>query len=574
MTQSMIPVPVDDPLELALFERNDFGNGRRLVALARGLLKWVDDKAWVAYDGQRWSEREGTFRARMLAHQVAQHLNEEVAAIAGLLDEGGLPAVTRRFPWLTDDDKLGEFIKALRAWSVKSGNAAQTAAMLVQARDMPEMRAWGEDFDVDPLAYNVANGSLFFRKLGEPGPPGTTAVKIFAAERPWLVWFRKGHEPGDRFRQIARWAFDPAATCPQWIARLELVQPDPEVRACLGPMYGQTLTGLTDSEEFYVQKGRGGDGKTKTHEILAHGHGDYYRHAAVSTWLTSGIKRGGAEHRRDLVALAGDYRFILSDEPGKGSQWDGELIKQWTGGGSITASDAGAKASEATVFKPRGKLFVEVNISPGMPGDDKGFRRRLRLVPWLVDLNLIPGGFESPAALRERLWGESSGVLNWLIEGALDWLETRKVPVPAREAEVLADFWATGNPLSEWLDEECDVLERDVLTPAASLWDAFKVWLERNIDDEDARKKWNTTRFGRELGQKGYPGKKAPRGGGRMRRGVRLKADMFPLPGRDEGGSLPMAQQRSAEPTRDFRQDDQGPEWGDPDDYDPLGGGR
>ena len=39
MTDQMIPVPVDDPLELAWYECNDFGNARRLVALAGGLLK-------------------------------------------------------------------------------------------------------------------------------------------------------------------------------------------------------------------------------------------------------------------------------------------------------------------------------------------------------------------------------------------------------------------------------------------------------------------------------------------------------------------------------------------------------
>lgn len=554
----MIPMPVDDPLELAWFELNDYGNGRRAAALSGGLLKWVDDKFWAAFDDQRWSEREGPFRARALAHLVAQHLNTESAALADLMGEDperpDAQALAKRFGEWCTPERATERLKALRAWSIKSGNAAQTDAMLKQAKDMAEMRAWSEDFDVDPLVYNLANGTLKFVH-GVP-PKGAVVrdglgVRVLGSgggEPCWHALFREHHDPADQLMQIATWAFDPAATCPMWTERLELVQPDAEVRAIFPRMYGQTLTGLTDSEEFYVHKGRGGDGKTKTHEILAHGHGDYYRHSAVSTWLKAANQRGGAEHRRDLVSLAGDYRFILCDEPGPGSMWDGELLKQWTGGGMITASDAGAKAKEATVFKPSGKLFVEVNPTPRMPGDDKGFRRRFRLIQWLVDLNLIPGGFESPAALRERLWSESSGVLNWMIAGCLDWLGDRRVPVPERESEALDDFWATGNPLGEWLDEECDLTDRDAETGSTVLIQAFKAWMEKNEIDEDERKKWNATRFGTQLGQRQVVGKK-DRKGNKVRRGIRLRREG--LLGGSEGASSRGSATGSAQPTPD-----------------------
>lgn len=577
MTDSAIPIHVDDPLGLAWCHTNDSGNADRLQMLAKGELKWVDDKFWVAWDGRRWSEREGEFRARMLAKEVALHIHDEVAALGTLIGDPKAPdakALAARFgEWCTPERALDR-LKLLSAHAIKSGNAQQTENMLRQAKVLPGMRAWSEEFDVDPLTYNVANGTLFFRKLGASPPAGAKQARA-SADGKWIAWFREGHEASDRLRQIATWEFDPAATCPMWIARLELVIPDAETRGVFPRMYGQTLTGLTDCEEFYVHKGRGGDGKTKTHEILSQGHGDYYRHAAISTWLAAKFQRSGAEHRRDLVDLAGDIRFILSDEPGRGATWDGELLKQWTGGGLITAFQAGSK--DPTVFKPRGKLFVEVNPTPAMPGDDKGFRRRFRLVQWLVDLNLIPGGYESPAALRERLWSESTGILNWMVEGCLEWLGDRKVPVPERETEALADFWSTGNPLGEWLDEECDLGDRDAETGATVLWEAFKGWMERNEVEEDARKKWNPTRFGRELGQRQCIGKKDRRGN-RIRRGIRLRgAD--PLLG-NKGASPAPASAGSALPTGDFGptgdlaggQAGSNEDFGWPDD-DPLGGG-
>ena len=547
----MIPIPVVDPLELALFELNDFGNGRRLAVHAGGLLKWVDDRFWAAFDAQRWSEREGGFRARALAHVVARHINLEAAALAELMgDDPERPdtaALARRYgDWFTPD-RATERLQALRKWAVRSGNATQTANMLTQAKDMAEMRAWSEEFDVDPLTYNVQNGTLRFRR-DEAGA--------------WRVAFQEGHEPTDMLRQIAAWSYDPAATCPMWLARLDLVQPDPEVRAVLPRMYGQTLTGLTDCEEFYVHKGRGGDGKTKTHEILAHGHGDYYRDTSIKTFLQASFQKSGAEHRSDLVRLSGDVRMVVAPEPPPGSTWDGETIKQVTGGGTVTARGAGER-TEIT-FKPRWKLFVEVNPTPRMPGDDKGFRRRFRMVQWLVDLNLIEGGYEAPAALRERLWSESNGVLNWLIAGCLEWLADRRVPVPERELEALADFWATGNPMGEWIDEECDLTDRDAETGSTVLWNAFKTWMERNEVEEEARKKWNPTRFGRELGQRQIVGKKDRRGN-KVRRGIRLRtAD--PLLGRNDAVPASAAA-GSAEPTGTNLA-------GLDDDYDPFGPGQ
>lgn len=496
-----------DPLSTAWHDCSDWGNAMRLVAVARGKLLWVLEREdWAFYDGRRWSLERGGLAAQRVAHDVIAHIDAEGRALDEIAESPKL--LKDKLGWECPVELAQERVKVLRNHAIKTGSAGMTAGMLRQARSMLSVSF--DDFDRDPLAYNVQNGTLRFFE----GKKGKGQAK-------WQVRLDP-HAAEDMIAQIATWAYDPDAKCPMWTQRLEQLHPDPEIRAVLPRMYGQCLTGLTDSEEFYVHKGRGGDGKTKTHEILSEGHGDYFRHAAVSTWLSAKFQRSGAEHRRDLIDLSGDARFILSDEPGRGATWDGELLKQWTGGGSITAFQAGGK--QPVVFKPRGKLFVEVNPTPNMPGDDKGFRRRFRLVQWMVDIEKLPGGYEGPAVLLARLWSEASGVLNWLIEGCLDWLGDRRVPVPEREREALADFWATGNPLGEWIDERCDLTQRDALTGSSLLWDDFKQWMEHNDIEEEARGKWNTTRFGRELSQRQVVGFKDGRGN-RMRKGIRLRAE-------------------------------------------------
>jgi len=549
----MIPVPVDDPLELAWFECNDFGNGRRLEVLAKGLLKWVDDRCWLAFDGKRWSEREGGFRARAIAHQVAQHIHDEAYALAELIGDpknpDGQKLLDRYGDWCTPARAMDR-LTSLHRWAMKSGNAAQTAAMLTQAKDMPAMRAWSEDFDVDPLTYNVQNGTLRF---------------VQRQDGRWECLFQDHHEPGDMLMQIAHFVYDPEATCPQWLSRLELVQPEPEQRAIFARMYGQTLTGLTDCEEFYVHKGAGGDGKTKTHEVIAHGHGDYYRHAKVATFLKAAFQKAGSEHRSDLVRLAGDIRMVICDEPPLHATWDGETIKQVTGGGNVTARGSGER-TEIT-FKPRWKLFVEVNPTPNMPSDDKGFRRRFRLTRWPVDLSKTKDGFEPPAQLFKRLSAELSGILNWMIAGCLEWLPDRRVPVPAIEADQLADFWASSSPLGEWLAERCDTTDREARTGSKILLDDFRAWMERNDIEEEQRKKWTATKFGRDLSQRTFIGKKDGRGN-KVRVGIRLQAQN-PFAAQDMGSRPERASEAAAEPPaanlRD--QDWAGPAFGDDDPF-------
>lgn len=524
--KAFIPITPADPLKTAWFDASDYGNAKRLVAIARGKLVWIEDlECFAVYDGKRWSTETGAVEAQRLAHLVIKHIDDEVLALSDV-DNQSAESIAKALGFPMAPEMLEERIKTLRGHAVKSGNASSTAGMLKQVRQM--VTVFHADFDADPLLINVLNGTLrFFEDKG----------------RRWDVRMTP-HEPGDMIMQLASVVFDPAAKCPMWEARLVLVQPDAEQRAIFPRMYGQCLTGLTDCEEFYVHKGRGGDGKTKTHEVLAEILGDYCRKAGVKTFLQATFQKSGAEHRRDLVDLAGDVRMVLTDEPPPRVTWDGELLKQWTGGSTITAFQAGGK--KPIIYKPRGKLFVEVNPLPSMPGDDKGFRRRLRVILWSVDLARVEGGFEPPALLRERLLTEKSGVLNWLIAGCLEWLGDRRVPMAACEADMLETFWSEASPIGAWIDEECDISDPGARTAASDLYERFKAWAERN---DISLEQWKQARFGRELTQRQLIAK-PDRRGYKVRHGIKFKPSDGAVGG--DGASAP----REAAPGWDDIDDD------------------
>jgi MoxR-like ATPase len=85
LDRNAISVEVVDPIDLAFKQQSDFGNSERLIALAQGKLKWVDDlQLWAWYDGRRFDVERGAIEAQRLAHAVIGHIRIEAEAVEGL----------------------------------------------------------------------------------------------------------------------------------------------------------------------------------------------------------------------------------------------------------------------------------------------------------------------------------------------------------------------------------------------------------------------------------------------------------------------------------------------------------
>lgn len=531
MSGEIIPIPVADPLVTAWLDTSDLGNGKRVAAIAAGKLLWVEDaQVWAHYDGRRWSIERGAIEAQRVAHRVVEHIDREAVALGELADN---PIVLqeRVGAWCTPEIAQ-ERVKTLRGHAVKSGSASMTSGMLRQARSL--LAVMLEDFDVDPLVYNTLSHTLRFVERNG-------VWKVVPAP----------HDAQDRLMQLAEVEYDPKATCPFWEARLAMLTPDAEQLAGLKPLYGYTLTGLTSDQAFYVHQGKGGDGKSVTNMALADLHGDYYRHAGVRTFLQASGQKGGSEHRSDLVRLKGDIRFVTCDEPPPRSVWDGETIKQITGS-MVTAR--GANERTEVTFRPRFKLFAECNVIPRAPSDDKGFRRRFRLYQWRVSLTDTPEGAMPIDEVLRRLSAERSGILNWLIAGALEWLTTRVVPQPQAMANALGSYWAESSPLIEWMSEWCDTSDPEAESGSRALYNHFKDWCERS----GIEKLMTEAAFGRALSDKQYLRRKDSKGN-IQRQGIRLReSGMFAQPAAAARSSPPQGA-RQDQPSGDDWENDMPP---------------
>lgn len=527
MSGTVIPITIADPLVTAWLDTSDFGNGKRLVAIAGGKLLWIEEvQGFAHYDGRRWSLERGGIEAQRLAHRVIEHIDAEAEALGEIAEDAVQLKARVAGGWCTPEIALKR-VETLRGHAVRSGSAGMTSGMLKQARSF--LSASLDDFDQDPLVFNTLNWTLRFVQ----------------ADGKWTVKATP-HDPNDMLMQVANVEYEPGAKCPFWEERLAMLTPDPEQLAAFRPLYGYTLTGLTSDQAFYVHQGVGGDGKSMTHQALMDLHGDYYRHAGVKTFL-QGKDGGGAEHRSDLVRLKGDIRFITCDEPKQRSVWDGEIIKQFTGS-MVTAR--GANERTEVTYKPRGKLHVECNSVPRAPSDDKGFRRRFKVYQWRVSISDTAQGEMPEDIVLAKLAAEKSGILNWLIAGAIEWLTTRKIPQPQAMTELLADFWADSSPLLEWMGEWCDTSDPDARTSAKGLHDAYKAWCEeRGIEQV-----MSATMFGRALRDKRHVAVKDSRGN-RMRKGIKLRSTGMFGQAAAAGFSTPNGAQ-GGKPSGDFSPDD------------------
>lgn len=479
------------PLERAKLPMNDLGNARRVFEAARDddgvRLLWLADAnggkgAWIAFDGVRWSTDEGPARALSFAQRASIAITEEAAAMRDASADELSEVFGARFTKDMAEERVGQ----LFTWAIKSGDAAKSSAMLSQykaLRDGPDgdfvTQAWTRDFDADPHAYHCANGTLRFFEI---------------SPKLWQHRFDPGHRAADRFMQVSAVPYDPAAQCPAWIERLEIMHRDPEQRQALQRIYGMTLTALISDQAFYIFQGKGQDGKSVTNDVIFKLHGAYARRADPKTFL-EGPSQASAAHQSDIVRLAGDIRLVIMDEPKKGSTWDGQRIKQATGSEMIAR---GAHATTELSFVPHWQLIAECNHLPKPPSDDRGFRRRFKLYPWVVQFGVTPGVPDEPVdVVKKRLLGELPGILNWMIAGAIEWLNERVIPQPAAAAAATASFWDVSSALGEFIQQCCDITDPEARTEATPLYQAFRQFCLDRGDKED--RIMTQTTFGRAL---------------------------------------------------------------------------
>ena len=398
-------------LDCAFLPRTDLGNAQRFVRRSGADFVYVAEWGWLAWDGRRWNRQEADAILARTVHQTVKDIRREAEALKGtkwdaLVDE-------KKGLWASDK---------LMGWCLASQGNAHLAciARLAQAY----LTASPEDFDADPVAMNVANGTLRFTKTDD-GDYVTFAP----------------HRRGDRMTKLAPVAYDPQAASPIYDGFLAEVQPDAAMRRHLHAWGGLSLTALPVARlSFWYGTGR--NGKSTLVDCWAHAMGDYSQTIPIESFLDQGRSRRGGEASPDIAALPG-IRCLRTSEPEKGAKLAESLIKLVTGGEPLRARHLNRDFFE---FRPAFKLTMQGNHQPRIDGTDEGIWARILYVPWRV----MVAEEKRDAGLPEKLRREASGILNRLLDGLRDYLDHGLNP-PEEVIAATAQYREDMDPIGRFL---------------------------------------------------------------------------------------------------------------------------
>jgi putative DNA primase/helicase len=276
----------------------------------------------------------------------------------------------------------------------------------------------------------------------------------------------------------------------------------PELIKFLQRSIGYALTGSTREQVLFFLYGTGANGKSTFIETCRNLLGDYAQQSEFDTFVTK--KNDGP--RNDIARLKG-ARLVAAVEAAQGRQLDENVIKQVTGGDTVTARFLYHEHFE---FVPQFKLFLVANHKPVIVGTDEAIWRRIRLIPFTVT---IPKE-ERDKHLLEKLQRELPGILAWAVRGCLKWQEDG-LGEPEAVSIATADYRREMDVMADFIEEQCVLGERET-ADAGMLYGKFHDWAKNNGEEELTQKK-----FGTQLRERGFEA--AKKRGHRCWVGLRLR---------------------------------------------------
>lgn len=406
----------------------DLGNGELFAHIHRGAFLYVVElRRWLRWDGRIWATAT-VGEMRRAARTVTRGMYK---AAAGIVD---------------DDARK-------RAVSHASGTErlARLTAMIDFASSMEVMEKPLVEFDRDPYALTVANGTIDLR-TGELRP----------------------HRREDLITRGVDIAYDDAAEAPRWCQFMsEWTGDDAELSTFFQRAAGYSLTGDTGAEVVFFLYGCGANGKSTAVNVLRALAGDHAMAAPFGLFAcTSGPKRDTGAASPE-VAMLRNARLVAATESEDGARLSESLVKAMTGSDQIVARHL---YSEAFAFMPAFKVWLSTNHKPIIRGTDDGIWRRIKLVPFVVSFR-----DRMDPTLADVLRAELPGILRWAVDGARAWWADggglRGLGTCGAVDGATSEYRDESDVLGDFLADECAVLP-EATVRARSLYARYKAWAE------------------------------------------------------------------------------------------------
>jgi putative DNA primase/helicase len=377
---------------------NDSGNAARLVKLFGHDIRWLPHiKKWMIRKGQYWEINEDGAIERFATATAASIYKE------------------------AEKERDADKARNIGRWAGTSLSQPRLKAMIELAKSELNISI--------PMSALDQNGML----LGTPsGVVNLKTGRLCEAT------------PMDYITRITGAPYVPGATCPNWERFIDRsFSGNQAVIKLVQRALGYSLTGQTIEQLMFFIYGSGCNGKSVFLETLRVVFGNYAMQAQAEMLMQSKGERGS----NDIARLRG-ARVVSAIEIEDGGRLSEALVKQLTGGDQIAARFLFAEYFE---YKPAFKIWLAANHKPIIRGDDHAIWRRICLIPFLVT---IPEQ-ELDKQLASKLAAEAPGILQWAIEGCLEWQDIGLSP-PPEIIEAVDEYKSDMNVFHRWLDEWCE----------------------------------------------------------------------------------------------------------------------
>lgn len=392
------------------FKLTELGNAERIAYEYGHVIKFVNDIGWFIWDGKRW---------RIDTKKEIERITAKV-----------LRSLSK-----SEDEAEAKWARMCERRNVRMNSIKDL---------MPLVPGERQEFDTHKYLLNVENGIVDL-KTGK----------------------LQQHDRELGLTKITNITFDENAKCPEWLNFLDQIfQGDKELAEYMQRLIGYSLTGEITEQIMVFLIGGGSNGKSTFINIIKDIMGDYGRQAKSDTFIKK--KETGANN--DIARLVGS-RFVSAIESEDGEQLSEAFVKQITGGEPVLARFLRQEFFE---FIPEFKVFFTTNHKPVIKGVDEGIWRRIRLIPF----NLQLPKEKRDKKLPEKLSLEMPGILNWAIEGCLKWQQSG-LNDPQIVMKATGDYKEEMDILGPFMFECCFKRE-DVQVEAKDLYEVYTNWCFKN----------------------------------------------------------------------------------------------
>ena len=384
-------------------------------------------KTWYIWNGSKW-QRDDTGHFHVLA---ANQLGRQYDRVASYLYKlAGNESDDEARKSLHSEAK--SYLKTIH--SLHGRRAIKNVLEWAQAK--PNLGILGDEWDVAPGRLPCENGIVDLA-TGDfvPMTPGDYIQKMAPSKWEGL------NTPAPKWEQFIADIFDNDTKLISFVQRL----------------LGYALLGEPREQIFPIFWGSGGNGKSTLCSAIEHVCGPLggVAHRAVIT--QAGKTSNPSTAQPYLMDLRGK-RYAFVSETSKDIAIDEAQLKLVSGGDYITARYLN---ENPITFAPTHTVFLLTNPKPRLDADDEAIWRRVFLVPFTqvfkreIDLN-DQDAKEADPELAKSLQSENSGILAWLVRGAMSYLKDG-LKAPDAVLDATKAYREENDSFSVWIEENCKI---------------------------------------------------------------------------------------------------------------------